>query len=163
MKERANCMSYLAATIANEFLRLGERDGIPIGPMKLQKLVYLAHGWHLAFLGTPLIHESIEAWKYGPVVPSLYRQFREFRSDPITRLADGPEMPLIVEDRKLIEAVWDKYKNNTPLQLSMYTHEAGYAWDLARRGHEQDWNSPHIPDYLILDEFRRRASLQKHV
>ena len=152
-------MPYPALVVANEFLRLGEKDKVPTDPMKLQKLVYLAHGWHLAFLGTPLIQEGIEAWRYGPVVPSLYRKFKDFRSNPITGPIDATVQNIGLEDKRLIRAVWDKYKGNTSIELSMYTHEAGYAWELSRRGHEQDWSSPDIPNALILDEFKRRAAL----
>jgi len=57
-------MPYSAAQIANEFIRRARQDGIVVDPLKLQKLVYLTHGWHLAFLGTPLINEDIQAWRY---------------------------------------------------------------------------------------------------
>ncbi len=40
--------------------------------MKLHKLLYYAAGWHLGFTGEPLFDEDIEAWQYGPVVPSIY-------------------------------------------------------------------------------------------
>ena len=54
--------------VANKFLELGERDGVSdITPMKLLKLVYIAHGWHLALSEgkKPLVNEASEAWKYG--------------------------------------------------------------------------------------------------
>ena len=69
-------MPFSAAAVANEFLHLAHRDDRPITPLKMQKLVYFAHGWHLAITGAPLISEPIQAWQYGPVISSLYQIFK---------------------------------------------------------------------------------------
>jgi len=68
-------MPLPSAAVANYFLDLGLRESIPITPLKLQKLVYFAHGWYLGFTGEPLLNEGIQAWEYGPVIPSLYHDF----------------------------------------------------------------------------------------
>jgi uncharacterized phage-associated protein len=152
---------YSASTVANYFLGLGRRDGIPIDPMKLQKLVYLAHGWSLAFLKRRLIKEPIEAWRYGPVVPALYRMFQKFGASPITENAPeaAPESQqrLDEETKSLLDTVWEKYGKLSSIQLSMLTHEPGYAWDLATRsGGPLPWSNSVIPDGLIEYEFARR-------
>ena len=157
-------MTYPAAVVANELLRLGREEGILISPMKLQKLVYLTHGWHLAFLNKPLIGETIEAWQYGPVIPSLYRHFKSLRSAPITTDAPVSEFSpgLTAEGRELIKAVWDMYKEDSAIELSALTHETGSAWDTTRKSNEViSWNSPPIPDYLIQEEFKTRMRLQQ--
>ena len=51
--------------IANFFLSLAKQSGEAITPMKLQKLVYYAHGWFAGHTGTPLINETVEAWHTG--------------------------------------------------------------------------------------------------
>jgi uncharacterized phage-associated protein len=137
------------------------RDGVPVDPLKIQKLVYLAQGWHLAFLGKPLIKEKIEAWRYGPVVPSLYRMCRKYGVSPIDTEVDVPEDAPILDDsnKAIIDEVWKKYGRRTGIELSMMTHEPGYAWDVVRRGNSDDWNSPDIPDLYIKDEFERRKAV----
>ena len=80
-----------AKAIANFLLALDEM-GHALTPMKLQKLVYFSHGWHLAMLNSALIDENVEAWAFGPVIPSLYHEFKEFGNSPI--------------DRKATEMVW---------------------------------------------------------
>jgi uncharacterized phage-associated protein len=149
---------YNAKTIAHHLLALGRRDGIPIDPLKLQKLVYLAHGWSLVFLKRPLILDPIEAWRYGPVVPTLYHDFRKFGASPITEYPQTTESaPLDEQAKSLLETVWQRYRSLSPIQLSMLTHEPGYAWDLARRDTDSaPWGGPTIPDSLIEDEFVRR-------
>jgi uncharacterized phage-associated protein len=142
--------------VANSILQKGQRDAVSIDPMKLQKLMYLAHGWHLLFLQNPLIAQSIEAWSYGPVIPKLYTEFKEFKAAPITRTATILPGTLTTSglEESLLESVWATYKDKSGIYLSMLTHEPGYAWDIARRASR--WYSPVIPNELILDEFTRR-------
>jgi uncharacterized phage-associated protein len=80
-------MPFPAEAVANEFLELAKKDGEALSPMKLLKLVYFAHGWHLALTGEPLIEEPVQAWQFGPVIPSIYHQFKRFGSGPINEFA----------------------------------------------------------------------------
>lgn len=50
--------------------------------MKLQKLVYYAQAWSLVWDGRPMFTGSVEAWRYGPVVPVLYRAQRHEPEGP---------------------------------------------------------------------------------
>ena len=47
-------MPFDPRAVANRLLELGRERNIIIDPMKLQKLIYYAHGWHLALTGRPL-------------------------------------------------------------------------------------------------------------
>ena len=152
-------MAYFALQIANAFIRKGLADRITVDPLKVQKLVYLSHGWNLAFLKTPLITEAVEAWQYGPVVPELYRAFREFGYSTISKEADEPKdvTPLNEETKSLLREVWAKYGRISGVELSAMTHEQGYAWDLTRQSDKgRVWGSPVIPNEWIRDEFERR-------
>jgi len=53
--------------------------------MQLIKLVYIAHGWTLGLYNQPLIGKQVEAWTYGPVIPSVYHDFKHYGRDPITQ------------------------------------------------------------------------------
>ncbi len=75
---------YSSITVANYFLSKGWEEHVAITPMKLLKLVYVAHGWYLGGTGEPLIHDPIMAWRYGPVIPSLYHEVKKYRSRGIT-------------------------------------------------------------------------------
>ena len=48
--------------------------------MRLQKLLYYAHGCHLAEHGVPLFSDRIEAWSNGPVVRTVFREHRGWRT-----------------------------------------------------------------------------------
>ncbi len=70
--------------VANYFLSLVNEDqGEGITNMKMQKLVYYAQGFSLAMLNKPLFEEPIEAWQYGPVVPTLYHAFKKYGNVPL--------------------------------------------------------------------------------
>lgn len=153
-----------AIVAANRFIELGNADGNPIDPMKLQKLVYIAHGWSLAEDDSPLIREQVEAWPYGPVVPSLYSAFKSYRSANIEAPVPVPPVFPQIDNAsgEVVNRVWGKYGHWTAIQLSMLTHEQGYAWDLARKAAEP-WNSsPIIPNSFIRDEFLRRRLNHSH-
>ncbi len=151
-------MPYFASQIANEFITRAKTEGISLGALKLQKLLYLAHGWHLAFLGKPLLKETIKAWKYGPVVPALYQELKGHGERSITELLSVPDnaSPLDPDAIEIIDEVWKKYGRMSGLSLSMITHEPGFAWDLIRQLNRDRVMSPAIPDDYIQDEFERR-------
>jgi uncharacterized phage-associated protein len=57
--------------------------GRAITNLALQKIVYFCHVWSLIELGRPLIRHKFEAWEFGPVLPYLYREFRNYDRLPI--------------------------------------------------------------------------------
>jgi len=135
-------MLYSPKSIANYFLDLAKARGEEISPMKLQKLVYYAHGWYAGYTGTPLIDEAVEAWQYGPVIPSLYHEFKKFGAGSIGakattiegmefREVPPPDDPNI---RRFLENVWASYGQFTGLKLSEMTHAADSPW-------EETWKS----------------------
>lgn len=64
--------------VADYFLaHCDEESGDIISNLKIQKLTYYAQGFSLVLLGKPLFNEKIEAWMHGPVVPELYRKYRD--------------------------------------------------------------------------------------
>ena len=130
-------MLYSPKSIANYVLDLAKARGEPISPMKLQKLVYYAHGWYAGHTGTPLINEAVEAWQYGPVIPSLYHEFKEFGADQISGKArhfDGIALcevapPTDAALRQFLDNIWSSYGQFTGLRLSEMTHAIGSPWE----------------------------------
>ncbi|MGV3769576.1 MAG: Panacea domain-containing protein [Sphingobium phenoxybenzoativorans] len=124
---------YDATTVANRFIELAARDDKQLTPMQLIKLSYIAHGFSLAINRRPLLNESVEAWRYGPVVPSLYRKLKSYGSNgvsrPIAPFFSGLRTEqLDQEDRDLIDEVFAKYGKFSGTQLSHLTHRPGTPW-----------------------------------
>ncbi|MDD6056611.1 MAG: DUF4065 domain-containing protein [Helicobacteraceae bacterium] len=60
------------------FLAREQDSGEIISNLKMQKLLYYAQGEFLAIFNKPLFSDKIEAWKYGPVVKSVYEKFKVY-------------------------------------------------------------------------------------
>ena len=88
-----------AKAIANYFLD----KSIDLTPMKIIKLVYIAHGWHLAITDKPLIEDYVQAWEFGPVIPDLYHEFKKYGNTPIKTYAKGDygDYPEIMPEAKI--------------------------------------------------------------
>ena len=77
-------MKYTSASdIAKYFIASFQRKREPISNLKLQKLLYYAQAWHLALYGTPIFSENIEAWVHGPVVRSVFREYKQSGWNPL--------------------------------------------------------------------------------
>jgi len=168
-------MAYDAAAIANYFLDLADRDETGLDPMKIQKLVYFGHGWHLALKDQPLIKERIEAWEYGPVIPPLYGQFKKFGNGPITERALKVEYEALkfsykapsIESqsdektneftKSLLDRIWEVYGNFTAIQLSNLTHEDGSPWAITIAKNPGQKHLV-IDDDLIKADFKKRLA-----
>lgn len=161
-------MLYSPKSIANYFLDLAKASGETLDPMKLQKLVYYAHGWYAGYTGRPLIDESVEAWPYGPVVPSLYHEFKRFGSGSIAAKArdfvgfQHQEVPPPDDSgiRKFLENVWATYGRLTGIRLSEMTHASGSPWDQTRQEFP-GVRSVDIPFERIVAHFKDAAEKAK--
>lgn len=133
-------MTYTPQHVANYFLDKAEDEGRPLTPLKLIKLVYIAYGWVLALVGTRLYDEDIEAWKHGPVIPSLYHEFKHFGGGHITDdavwydLDTGESVRPGIDKadkatRAILDKVWAAYKRFSGWALREKTHENGTPWD----------------------------------
>ena len=48
--------------------------------MKLLKLLYFAHVIHLVKHNRALFTDTVEAWKYGPSIDSVYEKYKEYKA-----------------------------------------------------------------------------------
>lgn len=127
-----------------------------VTPMQLMKLTYLAHAWMLGLAGRPLLNEPVEAWQYGPVLPSLYQATKSYGSQPIDDVPAYAYPEEFTEDEKsIMTQVADLYGKFTGIQLSSMTHQPGTPWD-------QTWKktgkSSPISNDLIEEFYREKAA-----
>ena len=115
----------------------------PLTPMQVNKLAYIAHGFTLAIEGQPLFRDRVEAWKYGPIIPSLYHALKDFGGDEISILpycgtrVDTPDLDKRLDltttqiperHRAVIDRVITVYGGFSGPMLSTITHEEGSPW-----------------------------------
>ena len=129
---------YNSLVISNFFIKKGMDTGVSVTPMKLLKLVYLSHGWHMGYFDNSLISDAVEAWKYGPVIPRVYAQVKGYRANYIYSMIDINSDGLISDNEisttgkipEFLDAIWDHYKIFSGLELSTITHEKDSPWDI---------------------------------
>jgi len=138
--DKRESIVHSSIAVANELLFHAEKSGDTLTPMQLIKLVYLAHGWMLGVYGRPMLEESVEAWRYGPVLRNLYQRVKEFRDlpvvGPIKRSPFGGEVEeeFSAEESHIIAEVFRIYKDWSGIELSSLTHQQGSPWDITWRG-----------------------------
>lgn len=146
-------MIYTPRQIADFFLYIGKEDQ-SMTPMKLIKLVYIAHGWSLGLYNEALITESPQAWKYGPVIPSLYDEFRQYGNQKIAVTVD--ENP-IQDDKtnRLLQKIWNTYGKYTAIELSAMTHEPETPWSIIWEKAKKQYKTFNltIPNSLIQEHY----------
>jgi len=124
--------------------------------MQILKLVYIAHGWSLGLYGRPLIDEPVEAWQYGPVIPSLYRSMKGAGAGPVAGPLpigfDGPERHIDTQQLQLVDDVYRLYGHMTGPQLSRITHAPNTPWQQTYRAGAL---GQRIPVDLIADHYAR--------
>jgi uncharacterized phage-associated protein len=127
-----NSAKHIALCLVN----LSYEKNDPVSNLKLQKLLYYSQAWHLAFLKKPLFNEEIEAWVHGPVVPEVFRTYRDNRWARIPKREefDFPEV------RGHLEEVWRVYGGLTAYDLERLTHSED-PWKNARAGLAPDASS----------------------
>lgn len=147
------------SAVANEFLDKSSE----ISVLKLVKLCYIAQGFSLAVLDRPIFNDDrIEAWRYGPVVPSIYHEFKHFKKGSITEkskfltlnndfdfIEETPELT-DENDKKIVEIVWNMYGKFSAGELVNLTHKEGTPWDLTYRPN----SNKIIPNDLIKEYYK---------
>lgn len=158
-----------ARAVANFFFDRAESAGLPITIMTLLKVIYFAHGWHLAKHGEPLVAQPFEAWKHGPVSRVVYDQFKSYGKkpldkklvslDPIKGVFAPTAYSFAPATQQLLENTFDYYAKFHAFALSELTHERGGPWDQVwSKAQNQAVPGMLIPNNLILDWFRTGKS-----
>ena len=123
--------------IANTLLQRAFKENISVSSMKLQKLMYFLYKKYLKETGYALYDEDFEAWPYGPVLPSVYHEFKDYGADSIcdyVSYADKSVPVVVDEDWQFYDAlnfIWKKYSGYSAWYLSQLTHRDGTAWSKA--------------------------------
>lgn len=103
---------------------------------KLQKLLYFAQGWHLAFYNEPLFDEEFQAWVHGPTIVRLHEKYKQFGHSEILQ-----ENCLKIEGEagKHLDNVLNAYGKRSAMSLGLVTHRDD-AWKSTRGSKAPDEN-----------------------
>lgn len=144
---------------------MADNAGRPITNLALQKLLYFAHGVHLAETKSPLVTGFFEAWRFGPVHPIAYHAFKSSGANPIYFRASVRDpftcalLPLPEctdgDVRARITRVVGTYASMTPGRLIEVSHAKGAPWQfIVDKARTETIFALRIPDDVILSRFK---------
>ena len=132
--------------------------------MTLLKVLYFAHGWHLAKYGQPLVAQPFEAWQHGPVNRVVYDQLKTYGAKPIDKCLQSFDVKscgfvqtrvFVGELAEFLNNIFDYYSRFHPFTLSDLTHAEGSPWDaISHAARTSAVPGMIIPDLLISEWFK---------
>lgn len=159
--------------VANFFIQKGIDSGRLLTPMQVVKLAYISHGWSLGLSGEPLFSEPVQAWKYGPVIPSIYQNLKTYGNGEVSNIlldvaatGYGYEEPKIINERTngLLDKIWNVYGSMDGLQLSTLTHKVGTPWYIVwELQNGKKLHGVPIPNILIENHYKQKATTTVNV
>ena len=129
---------FHSCSVAKLLCKLADESTV-LNSIKMNKLVYLAHGWLLGLTGRPLIYEHVEVWKSGPVIPEMYFVIRSaterYMLIDMEKVRKKIEVfPNISSDSVegiVISHVFNKYGAKTYTELTELTTTKNSPWNRA--------------------------------
>ncbi|GAB2854661.1 Panacea domain-containing protein [Hymenobacter ruber] len=133
---------------AKYIIAFSDSKGDLITNKKLQKLLYYVQAWNLAVFNNPLFNDEPQAWRHGPVYPTVYQAFKKHGAEPVSLkdeyerdALDADDMMklisrdnnLTLEKQGLIEEVMTKYGTQSAFSLEILSHRER-PWLDAREG-----------------------------
>lgn len=163
---------YKSYHIANTILRISSVRGMKLNLLKLMKLSYIVTGYCLC-AGFDPFKEDIQAWKLGPVIPSLWHEFKQYgvnknienyASDIDWESEDLEGYTPFVETSEndktskytiaIISYLVDKYKNHSGWDLVHATHGIDTPW-------EQTWQKRGSSEKKVIKKSLIKAYYKK--
>jgi len=119
--------------------------------LKLQKLLYFTQGISFCMNDEEFFEEQFSAWVHGPVIPSVYHQYKHYGYNPIDVKYSLPE----ITDKQMqtLKYVKDNYGIYDGKYLEELTHTQT-PWLYARQGLDPDErDDKNMPKEIIADYF----------
>lgn len=120
---------YAALDIAKYVVTKCKRDGKPISNLQLQKILYYIQRDYLRS-GSIAFQDSIEAWRFGPVVPKVYYYFCGAGSMPLIPLVEFEGNTISAYDKIRIDRIVEEKRKLSAWSMVSETHHEGGAWDI---------------------------------
>lgn len=133
-----------------------------ISNLKLQKILYFVQAYFLKMTKEPCFSENIEAWDFGPVVPTAYHNFKQFGALNIPSISTYLEYDInniwgvkrktfdenIIneEDKKRIDSILKMFRDYSATSLVDLTHN------------QAPWRKAYVPgmnNVITLESIRR--------
>ena len=121
--------TYRALDIAKYIINHEHEEGREISNLRLQKLLYFIRAKFIVETGKPCFSDPIEAWGFGPVVTSVYHEYKLFGSFDIA--STDTAVSIDEESASRIKNMLDFCSHYPTYQLVEITHNQT-PWKRAR-------------------------------
>ena len=117
---------YKAIDLANYIVDKCIKDNTPITNLQLQRILYFVQKDFLK-RGSRAFSDYIEAWWFGPVVPTVYFCFCGFGAMPILFIPRDT-VPNLSTDKNIIDNIVENKRSLTPWEIAKETSKITGAW-----------------------------------
>ena len=144
-----NTTKFNAIDIANYIVWRANQDNLHVTHLKLQKLLYYVIAKYLKVNNQLLTEEPICKWQYGPVVKTVYHQFKLYGNDVIKEpsvylhpdsnyFGDGGEFCIKFADvDSITQMIDEETKIPAIVDEVLDTFRYDSAFDLVRKTHNE--------------------------
>ena len=120
-------MSYDVLEVCRHVINYSNEQDYGISNLKLQKVLYFIQAYFLIdkTKNAPCFDDKIEAWNFGPVVPTAYHEYKQYGSGDIPTIESYVLFVTDVitdEDKNRINKVVDKFSGYSATDLVALTH-----------------------------------------
>jgi len=140
---------YRALDIARYIIERCRENNRPVSNLKLQKILYFVQAEFLVTKNQPCFAEEIEAWDFGPVVPSVYYEYRMFGSGNIPCIGKSNVRHVIsVRDRRILNEIIDECSRYSASALVEITHNQTPWIEAYKNGYNSEITTRSIKKYF---------------
>ncbi len=147
--------------LCNWFILQSTQAGKPLSPVKLNHLAILTNWWYLHRHGEFLLNESVEAWEKGPVLPTIYHEYKDESPHGIiehpSRRQPAPEPEELEALGAFLQYIWTLYGKYTAQQLARINTAPTSPWNNAR-GKHANAQRQHITQEHVVAYFKALGS-----
>lgn len=108
---------YQANTVANYIIQYAITNKLSLSHLKLQKVLYFVQAQFLVNKNKPCFSEQIKAFPFGPVLESVYNDYKFFGSNNINVIKHKSYQIIEYNDQKLIDEIIEQCNNYSNIKL----------------------------------------------
>jgi putative zinc finger/helix-turn-helix YgiT family protein len=142
--------------IITKYILMKSKD---ITPLALQKLLYYAQSFYVAFYNTFLFNNDCEAWIHGPVYSDVYHKYKDYGCSFIEYKEDLSNMNLSTDEIKIIEVIVNSFGCYSGKVLEAMTHSER-PWQITRFGLKEDEPSNKVIEKSLIKEYYNKIFIK---
>lgn len=107
--------------ISEYIIWYSNKIGVPVNNLRLQKLLYFVQAEFMVSKNSPCFLDKIEAWAWGPVVPSVHQKYKVFSASSIPVARKVCSSHIDKKDRELINGIVEQCNQYSTSSLAEIT------------------------------------------